>query len=83
MIKNHADHPAVLESPARRKAVEEAVQLRQILSPHAGKWVALSHDWRRVIAFDADHRTCIHKAKEALVGSDELPCFYRVPADGD
>lgn len=63
-----------------RRAVEEGEALRKLLAPYAGLWVALSADWLRVLASDADHFTCLQKAKEPAQRG-ELPCLYRVPVD--
>lgn len=79
VIERHSASPPVEhESPAHRRAVEESGELQRLLQPFAGKWVALRHDWAKVIAADEDYHACVRMARNAANG--DIPCFYRVPA---
>ena len=63
MAETGAGIVAEAESPIVRRANDEALKLRALLAPFADCWVALTHDWTRVVAADADHSECLRKAR--------------------
>jgi hypothetical protein len=73
--------PTATLSPSYRRALDEARSLEALVAPYAGQWVALSLDWRRVIAADPQHAACVRKAR-AHVRPGEVPALYRIGAPG-
>ena len=64
-------------SAVHRKAIAAAEQLATLTAPFVGQWVALSHEWDRVIAADADHGACLRKAR-AHMRPGEIPSLHRI-----
>lgn len=56
----------------------EAERLRAMLEQYRGQWVAVDHQWSRVLAANQDRRVCVWVAMNRYGLSDE-PTIYRVP----
>lgn len=56
------------------------IDLRQLLSPHKGQWVALSHDEKKVLGYGKTIDDAIKMAHEKA--PDETPVLIKVPSEG-